>query len=99
MSASRPAAAAALLLCLSACTVAGPQPGTPEFAAESVSRAYECGLKVDRNRILARLPREERSRFVSAGAGYAVKSYKAPRPCDSADRSRAQREIAELSGR
>lgn len=90
---------APLLSGLAACSVAGPQPGTPEFAAERVSRAYECDLRVDRNRIIARLPRDDRQRFLRAGADFAVKSYKAPRPCDPSDRTRLQQEIAALSGR
>lgn len=99
MSPSRLVLLVPVLAGLAACSVAGPQPGTPEFAAARVSRAYECGLKVDRSRIMARLPRDERKRFVSAGADFAVKSYKAPHACDSVDRARLQHEIAELSGR
>lgn len=87
------------LLGLVACTAVGPVPGTPEFAAARVSRAYDCGLRVDRSRIIARLDRQERQRFVAANAVYAVKSYKAPRPCDPAERAAVQREVGTLARR
>lgn len=87
------------LLTLAACTMAGPLPGTPEFAAASVSRAYDCGLRVDRGRIIARFDPQERPRFVAANAAYAVKSYRAPRACDPLERSAVQREVGALSRR
>ena len=65
-------------------------PGTPEFAAARVSRAYDCGIGVDRSRIIAGLPREERARFLAANASYAVKSYNAPRRCEAPERERLQ---------
>jgi hypothetical protein len=78
---------------LAGCIAAGPGPGTPEFTAAQVSRAYECGLRVDRSGIIARLPAEQRGRFVSANASYAVKSYNAPRRCEAQERERLQREL------
>lgn len=78
---------------LAGCIAAGPMPGTPEFTAVQVSRAYDCGLRVDRGRIMARLPAEQRSRFVTANASYAVKSYNAPRRCEAQERERLQQEL------
>ena len=78
---------------LAGCVATGPAPGTPEFTAAQISRAYDCGLKVDRGRIIARLPAEQRGRFVAANASYAVKSYKAPRRCDAPERERLQAEL------
>jgi hypothetical protein len=91
---------AALPLCgLAACTTLAPAPGTPEFAAAQVSRGYDCGLRVDRARVLARLPADQRPRFLSAGGGYAVKSYKAPRRCEAGERARVQSELSTLARR
>ncbi|MBA4224141.1 hypothetical protein [Bosea vestrisii] len=78
---------------LAGCVAAGPMPGTPEFTAAQVSRAYDCGLRVDRGRIIARLPSEQRGRFVAANASYAVKSYNAPRRCEASERERLQAEL------
>lgn len=91
--------ALSLTLGLSACTTAGPLPGTPEFAAAQVSRAYDCGLRVDHGRIASRLPPDERRRFTLANAAFAVKSYKAPRACDAAERASVQRDLSALAKR
>jgi hypothetical protein len=99
LSLSKPAAAVALFAAFGACTVAGPLPGTVEYAAATVSRAYDCGLPVDRNRIIARLDRQDRQRFVAANAGYAVKSYKAPHRCETSERERIKSEIGALARR
>jgi hypothetical protein len=88
-----------LVLGLAACTTGGPMPGTPEFAAAQVSRAYDCGVRVDRARVLAELPREERQRFMAANAAFAVKSYKAPRSCDGYERASVQRDVTALGRR
>ncbi len=88
-----------LALGLSACTTAGPLPGTPEFAAARVSRAYDCGLRVDRGRIVGHMRKDERHRFALANAAFAVKSYKAPRACDAAERASVQRDVAALARR
>jgi hypothetical protein len=74
-------------------------PGTPEFAASQVSRAYDCGVRVDRGQVMARLAREERPRFMAANAAFAVKSYKAPRSCDAYERASVQRDVAALGRR
>lgn len=100
MPTAKPFAAGLMLLTLAGCTgVAGPLPGTVEYAAATVSRAYDCGLRVDRGRIIARLDRQDRQRFIEANAGYAVKSYKAPHRCDTAERERVQGEIGALARR
>lgn len=99
MALPRRLSAASFLIGLSACTVAGPVPGTVEYAAATVSRAYDCGLRVDRSRIIARIDRQERQRFVEANAQYAVASYRAPHACDSAERERVQGEVVALARR
>jgi len=93
------AVAALLFAALAACTVAGPVPGTVEYAAATVSRAYDCGLQVDRSRIIARLDSGDRQRFIAANAGYAVKSYKAPHRCEASERERIKGEIGVLARR
>lgn len=95
----RHALAALSVLGLAACTTVGPSPGTPEYAAAQVSRGYDCGVRVDRARVMARLDREDRPRFLAAGSAFAVKAYKAPRPCDASERSIVQRELGALSRR
>ncbi|MGX1742753.1 hypothetical protein ACWIEX_14485 [Bosea sp. NPDC055353] len=93
------AATVTLFSALGACTVAGPVPGTVEYAAATVSRAYDCGLRVDRGRIIARLDGRDRQRFIAANAGYAVKSYKAPHRCEASERERIRGEIGTLARR
>lgn len=93
MTPSKPCLAALAAAGLTGCTAVGPMPGTPEFTAAQVSRAYDCGLRVDRGGIIARLPAEQRGRFVAANASYAVKSYNAPRRCEAHERERLQAEL------
>jgi len=93
MTASKPCLIALAAVGLAGCTAVGPMPGTPEFTAAQVSRAYDCGLRVDRSGIIARLPAEQRGRFVAANASYAVKSYNAPRRCEAHERERLQQEL------
>ena len=62
MVALKPCLVALAAASLAGCVAAGPMPGTPEFSAVQVSRAYDCGLRVDRGRIIARLPAEQRGR-------------------------------------
>lgn len=96
---ARPAVAALSLLGLAACTTVAALPGTPEFAAAQVSRGYDCGLRVERGRVLAKLPSDERQRFLAASSRFAVKAYKAPRRCDSGERLAVQRELGLLTRR
>lgn len=93
MAALKPSLVALAAAGLAGCTVMGPMPGTPESTAAQVSRAYDCGLRVDRGRIIARLPAEQRGRFVAVNASYAVKSYNAPRRCEASEREQLQAEL------
>lgn len=93
MIALKPSLVALAAASLAGCIAAGPVPGTPEFTAAQVSRAYDCGLRIDRSRIIARLPAEQRGRFVAANASHAVKSYNAPRRCEASERERLQAEL------
>lgn len=88
-----------LMLALGGCVTAGPISGTPEYAAAQVSRGYDCGVRVDRSQVIARLAPQDRRRFLDANASYAVKSYRAPRHCDAAERQIVQRELRELAVR
>lgn len=93
-------AAGLALLALPACvSVPMPPPGTPEFAAAQASRGYDCGLKVDPGRIMAQLERGERARFLAASRSFAVKSYRAPRPCGLGERADVQQELTRLARR
>ena len=77
-------------LALSACQHGfGPAPGTPEGAAAAVSRAYDCGLRVERGGVVRSFSGEERRRFIDANAVFAVRSYNAPRFCTEAERAAA----------
>ncbi len=99
MSSPKLCLAALLALGFPACTAMGPAPGTPEYAASRVSRGFDCGVRVDRARVAARLDREERARFTTASSGFAVKAYKAPKPCDASERADLQRELGHLARR
>ncbi|MGL4729743.1 MAG: hypothetical protein ACRCWO_13420 [Bosea sp. (in: a-proteobacteria)] len=76
--------------------VAAPAPGTPEYAAFLTSRAYDCGLSVQRGRIIARHRGEERARYISAGQGYAVRAYKKPEGCGVFEREQVASELRAL---
>ncbi len=76
-----------------------PPRGTPEFAAAQVSRGYDCGLPVQRGQIIAGLERGERARFLAASSGFAVKSYRAPKPCGLMERAVVQQELSGLARR
>jgi hypothetical protein len=99
MSFAKFCAGSAVMLGLAGCVTAGPIPGTPEYAAAQVSRGYDCGVRVDRSRVISRLAPQERRRFVEANASFAVKSYNAPRRCDALERQTVQRELRELAAR
>jgi hypothetical protein len=99
MSSPKLCLAALLALGFPACTAMGPAPGTPEYAASRVSRGFDCGVRVDRARVAARLDRKERARFTAASSGFAVKAYKAPKPCDASERADLQRELGHLARR
>lgn len=99
MSLAKLCAGGALMLGLAGCVTANPIPGTPEYVAAQVSRGYDCGVSVDRHRVIARLAPQERRRFLDANASFAVKSYNAPRRCDALERQTVQRELRELAAR
>lgn len=96
MTTLKPCLVALAAASLAGCGAAGPVPGSPEFTAAQVSRAYDCGLRGDRGRIIARLPAEQRGRFVTANAGYAVKSYNAPRRCNDRERNAIRNSMLDL---
>ncbi len=62
-------------------------PGTPEYAAAIVSRGYDCGLRVERGRVVAVYRGGERQRFVATNQQLAVQSYNLPRACSEAERA------------
>jgi hypothetical protein len=76
---------------------APPPAGTPEYAAFLTSRAYDCGVRVERGRIIARHRGEDRTRYISAGQGYAVRAYKKPEACGLFERERVAAELRALS--
>jgi hypothetical protein len=72
-------------------------PGSPEYAAAQVSRGYDCGLRVERARVAARLRADERPLFRQAGAQAAVRSYNAPKQCSDWERLAVQGELNRLT--
>jgi hypothetical protein len=71
-------------------------PGTPEHGAAIVSRGYDCGLRVERGRVVASYRGAERQRFVSANQQMAVRSYNAPRHCTEGERASVAGELRSL---
>ncbi len=76
-----------------------PPPGTPEHSAAIISRGYDCGLRVERGRVVAAYAGDERRRLVSAGQDYAVRSYNAPRLCGEAERAEIARALRAIARR
>lgn len=74
-------------------------PGTPEHAAALVSRGYDCGLRVERGRVVSHYRGAERSRFVAANQALAVRSYNAPRGCAPPERASVAQDLARLARR
>ncbi len=74
-------------------------PGTPEHSAAIVSRGYDCGLRVERGRVVAAYRGAERQRFVSANQQMAVRSYNAPRHCTEGERASVAGELRSLARR
>ena len=84
----------AIAAALGACTHhVSAAPGTPEHAAQLVSRGYDCGLRPQRGRIAAAYRGEERRRFMAANAGHAVRSYNRPVACGEGERSQVARDL------
>jgi hypothetical protein len=74
-------------------------PGTPEHSAAIVSRGYDCGLRVERGRVVEAYRGAERQRFVSANQQMAVRSYNAPRHCTDGERALVAGELRSLARR
>ena len=74
-------------------------PGTPEHSAAIVSRGYDCGLSVERGRVVAAYRGAERQRFVSANRQMAVRSYNAPRHCTDGEQASVADELRSLARR
>jgi hypothetical protein len=62
-------------------------PGTPEYAASIVTRGYDCGLRVERGRVVAVYRGDERRRLIATHQALAVQSYNLPRPCSETERA------------
>jgi hypothetical protein len=95
-----PLAAVSVAGLAAGCTGMGaapPSAGTPEYAAFLTSRAYDCGLRVERGRIIARHRGEDRTRYISAGQGYAVRAYRKPEACGLFEREQVAAELRALS--
>jgi hypothetical protein len=74
-------------------------PGTPEYSAAIVSRGYDCGLRVERGRVVAAYRGAERQRFVSANQQMAVRSYNAPLHCTDGERAFVADKLRSLARR
>jgi hypothetical protein len=67
--------------------------GTPEYAGAIVSRGYDCGLRVERGRVVAVYQGEERRRLIATNQALAVRSYNFPRACSDAERASIASEL------
>ncbi len=74
-----------------------PLAGTPEYTGAMVSRGYDCGLRVDRGRIIALESGYRRTDAVRAGQVYAVAAYRAPKACDANERAYVSTELKRLA--
>jgi hypothetical protein len=74
-------------------------PGTPEYAAAIVSRGYDCGLRVERGRVVAVYQGDERRRLIATNQALAVRSYNLPRACSEAERASVAGELRSISRR
>ena len=74
-------------------------PGTPEYAAAVVSRGLDCGLRVERGRVVAVYRGDERQRFVATNQQLAVRSYNAPKACSDAERGSVASALRQLARR
>ncbi len=91
---------ALLPLALSACQQHNAYtPGTPEYAAAVVSRGFDCGLRVERGRVVAVYRGDERRRFVATNQQLAVRSYNLPRACTEAERASVADALRRLARR
>jgi hypothetical protein len=78
-------------------TMVRPAPGTPEYAAYITSRGYDCGLNVERGRMLA--AQRQRATYVRAGQAYAVRAYNKPEACGPYERAEVMAELERLARR
>lgn len=76
-----------------------PAPGTPEHAAYMTSRGYDCGLAVERGRLIAVQRGAERAAYVRAGQAYAVQAYNRPEACGPFERAEVAAELRHLARR
>ncbi len=74
-------------------------PGTPEHAASIVSRGYDCGLRVERGRVVAVYRGDERQRFVATNQQLAVRSYNVPKSCSAAERASVADALRQIARR
>ncbi len=74
-------------------------PGTPEYAAAMVSRGYDCGLRVERGRVVAVYQGDERRRLIAANQDFAVRSYNLPRACTETERAAVASELRAIARR
>lgn len=74
-------------------------PGTPEYAASMVSRGYDCGLRVERGRVVAVYQGDERRRLLATNQQLAVRSYNLPRACTEAERAAVASELRAIARR
>ena len=92
---------AAATLPLAACQsmVMRPEVGIPEYAAYLTSRGYDCGLRVERGRLVALHRGQERTAYVSAGQRYSVQAYNRPQACGAHERAEVAAELRRLAQR
>jgi hypothetical protein len=74
-----------------------PVAGSPQYTGAIVSRGYDCGLRVDRGRIIALESGYRRTDAVLAGQYYAVAAYRAPKVCDAGERAFVSAELKRLA--
>ncbi|MGL4439355.1 MAG: hypothetical protein ACRCUE_08795 [Bosea sp. (in: a-proteobacteria)] len=74
-------------------------PGTPEYAASIVSRGYDCGLRVERGRLVAVYQGDERRRLIATNQALAVRAYNLPRACTEAERASVAGELRSIARR
>jgi hypothetical protein len=74
-------------------------PGTPEYAASIVSRGYDCGLRVERGRVVAVYQGEERRRLIATNQALAVRSYNLLRACTEGERAAVAGELRSIARR
>ena len=84
---------------MAACTstMSRPESGTPQYAAFMTSRGYDCGLAVQRGRLIAVQRGADRAAYVSAGQRYAVQAYNKPESCSAYEKAEVAAELRRLA--